>query len=79
VLLGRELLVAEEDDAVFGEGVLHLVPLPVAHRLEIDAQHFGAAAAGELFNLYRFVGHVVSSASHLSAPARPKAAGSPTK
>ena len=39
----------------------------------------GAAAAGELFNLYRFVGHDVSSAGHLSAPARPKAAGSPTK
>ena len=57
MLLGRELLVAEEDHAVLGEGALDLAPLAVAHRLEIDAQHFGAAAAGELLHLNRFVGH----------------------
>jgi hypothetical protein len=51
VLLGRELLVAEEDDAVLGEGVLHLAPLPVAHRRHVDAQNLGAASAGELANL----------------------------
>ena len=46
MLLGRQRLVPEEDHAVLGEGALNLAPLAVAHRLEIDAQNLGAAAAG---------------------------------
>jgi hypothetical protein len=57
MLLGREPLLAEEDDAVLDEGRLNLVPLTVAHGFEIDAQHFGAAAACQLANLDGFVGH----------------------
>jgi hypothetical protein len=61
VLLGRELLVTEEDDAMLGEGRLNLVPLAIAHRLDVDAQNLGAAAAGELADLYRFVSHDLTS------------------
>jgi hypothetical protein len=50
MLLGRELLVAEEDDAMLGEGVLYLAPLPIAHRRHVDVEQLGPAAAGELAN-----------------------------
>ena len=61
VLRAIQRLVAEEDDAVLGEGALHGIPLPVGHRLEVDAQHLGAAAAGDLAHLDRILGHFVSS------------------
>ena len=61
MLLGRELLIAEEDHAVFGEGVLDLVPLPVAQRLQIDAEDLGATAAGHLLHLNRLVCHGLTS------------------
>jgi hypothetical protein len=37
VLLGRELLVAEEDDTVLGKGALHLAPLAVGERSNVYA------------------------------------------
>jgi hypothetical protein len=72
VLLGRQLLVAEENHAMLGEGALHLVPLAIAHRLEIEPQHLGAAAAIEFFHLNRFVRHgsLRSSACRVRIPSK---------
>jgi hypothetical protein len=57
MLLGRKLLVAEEDHAMLGERLLHLVPLAIAHRADVDTQHLGAASTGQLADLDRFVSH----------------------
>jgi hypothetical protein len=58
VLLGRQLLVAKEDHAFVVEDAAKLVPLVIAEVLrQIDAEHFGAAAAGEFPHGDRFVCH----------------------
>ena len=57
MLLGRQLLVAEEDHAVLHEGLLDFVPLPIAHRLEVDAGNLRAAATRELADFDRLVRH----------------------
>jgi hypothetical protein len=79
VLLGRELLVAEEDDAMLGEGRLHLIPLAIAHRLDIDAQNLGAAATRELLHLDRFVSHDPTSWVEINEFARRGATAPPTR
>ena len=48
VLLARDLLVAEQQDAALEEGAMDLVELGVAERLgEIDALDFGAERVGQ--------------------------------
>jgi hypothetical protein len=58
LLVRRQALVAEEDDAVVDQGVVDLLERALVERLgEVDAPDLGAGVRGELVDLDRDVGH----------------------
>src|SRR5258707_6880580 len=66
VLFVGELLVAEEDDEVLHQRVVHLVELLIAERpRQIDPGNLGADMRRQLFDLDRLVRHRCSSGPRL--------------
>ena len=72
VLVGRDVLVAEEDDEVLGERAVDLVQLAVRQRLgEIDAGDLRADDRRQLVDGDRLVGRDASATWRIRGPALP--------
>ncbi len=57
-----DVLVAEEDHVVFGDGGMQLVDLPIAQRLgEVDAEDLGADHPGDRTHVQHFIAHGAAS------------------